>query len=1206
MKGSLTFLCVLVLAAMPVSGGEPLVFTGRIVPSEDKTPDEYTVCLELHEGRREQPPSTFLIETTPAPDGAFTIEAPPQPRQYTLYVRDEHGRALHGFPHLNDSRDFGDLHFRTDGAFSGMVRLPDGDPAVGTTVLLERKLEARCNHFLDAGTIDADDQGYFVFDHLNPGQYQVRTLSDTHIAEPIEVLISDSFSYIEVHLEPAVTIAGRVVFPDGQPAPGVQVRTRHARPVETGEDGRFLLSGLGAGRYRLSVYKQDLAPVGGLIPSVDLKDQDREVSDIVVAPTGSLALTLQTEPPGRELPEQLSVRLEPRPRQREWVRLSFEGPVENGVARLTGLPAGRFQLRLADETLGDAEIDIAIESGRETEAHLTLPEVYALRGRILDEAGDPVTGAFVSFQISGTPSSVGRVDGATVSRHARTDDAGRFTLQGLPRGEGALSVQAEDWAPLNETVSISSETEEPGDWVLRRGLAIAGTVTEFDGAPAAGMRVHLFGRGEPRTPRGTISRDTRVHEDGTFHFGGLPSGAYKLDVQDADTRELIHSVTDVAAGSDDLIVILGEAKTLTLRVAAPDGTELPDAEIQIARTDRGRTWQTRRTVDQLTDPEGKMSLTLRVGAAYEITAHRHPWLAARHRLDLTTATDFPETLVLTLTPGVAVAGIVVDHEDRSVAGVYVSTGEAEPVLTDEEGRFRLEGMAPGVNRLAVHQDAPRKTLLAEERFLAQEDQDPVRITLPQAGRVSGVVRSHSGEPLSEAIVFLQPSDMRSGRRDHDGHQETDMAGRFTFDPVIPGAYTLMAIPNMRDGREMDTPVIPKMRQIEVGAGETVEADLIESKTDGLTIAGIVTLDGQPLADVQVVALPVDGDDALGSMRLMGQTPIRTDAEGRFELVDVEPGEHMLLLARDTHPLMPMAAGADALQYRTSVFLHPDRVPVQVAVSSAGLTGVVEDPQGQPVSGANLNIVPVDTDAHLLHQWIFGRQTESDAEGRFSIPYLDVDDYRVTVVEEDLQLVTVQTLAATDDGQEHRIRLAPGLSVTGSVTVEGGELPENVWVFVYCEAGQLKGGDQADSDGAYTVAPLPPGRYLLFALAEDYSVGGARLAIEEDTVEDFVLSPSGTVAVTVRGPEALRSGRTVRIEDEQGREVIRVRQTFTSTGFWGMFAAVFLGATDSQGKIVIDGLPAGGYRVFLEDQEVSANVTVVPLQTAAVTLNLAEE
>src|ERR1051325_9652792 len=60
------------------------------------------------------------------------------------------------------------------------------------------------------------------------------------------------------------------------------------------------------------------------------------------------------------------------------------------------------------------------------------------------------------------------------------------------------------------------------------------------------------------------------------------------------------------------------------------------------------------------------------------------------------------------------------------------------------------------------------------------------------------------------------------------------------------------------------------------------------------------------------------------------------------------------------------------------------------VTSATLSGIVEDANGAYVPGATLTATNVDTNQQ--------RTTDSDREGRFAFAYLHVGNYRVTIAE----------------------------------------------------------------------------------------------------------------------------------------------------------------------------------------------------------------
>lgn len=1259
----------LALALSAAAG--PLVFEGKVEPPKGATPADFTVCLEYHEGRHQTPPSSFLQEQPLGADGAFRVEADKNKDDFSLYIRDNAGRVLAGYPHLGKSRNFGTIPVKLDGEVAGLVLTPDGKPFAGATVQLDRKLDASCTHYLETATAKTDATGAFSFDKLNPGKYRLAVKSESYTHPLHEFELTGDLNYSEIRLIKAAAITGRVLQAGGSPAAGVSVRADNKPAATTDTEGRYRIAGLGPDTYTLAVWSDTLATEGNATLEVGVKSTDVTAPDIVVEPVGSLLLSLKAEPAGRPLPATLAISLSS-PKRRGGQH-GLTAPVEHGQARFLKLAPGSYKLSLADNALGEAVTEVTIESGKENRATLTLTEVFSLGGQVVNEAGEPLAKADILYQASRGQSYTYRND--------ESDAAGLFTLKGLPKGKGTLTIKSENRAPLSESITLTENvtnrrftvstglsvsgrivdaksipvaeaaiTLEPkqkdrsamifssgslkadsdtngsftirgvseglfeigveskdcfgdfkpvqisatnlnlGNLIVQRGLVIDGTVSEADGTPVAGARIQASAMTTKVRAR-YISKDAETETNGSFRVGGLPEGRYTVSIREAESREESLSLSDIAAGTDGLIVSLGRKSPLLVRVKGPDGKPVAGADIGIGRIEsRMRRYSS--SSDRQTDAEGLCKLELRQGARYEITATKPPWLEAKQALDLTGDAKAPAELVLTMEAGLVITGQVVDAEGKSKSGVFVALEQLKPVKTDALGQFTIEGASPGAANITVYSDEEREAPLASQRLLIQREKplETIRIELGRTGIVRGVVRNKAGEPAAGAMMFLQNTgDMTGRNRAYQG--KTDDNGSYKFDRVIPGSYMLMSMNPEDDSHR------PQMSQIEVKADETVVADFPVSSKADVKIRGKVTLGGKPVAGAGVLLMPLGTNSSPLEMAMgMSRESVQTDEAGQFETECAGAGSHLLRVSKGSQQPMDQP-DSDSLLYANQIEIAAGQTNLNIEITGGTIKGIIEDPAGKPVSGVMVVLYPAG--AGMEKQALMGRQLRTDAEGRFEAANLPMETYRVTAMDEGQENIAQMDLKPAD-ALEQRIRLKPGLKITGKVNRELEGDTERILLMVFTEEAMPVGGGEIKEGGDYEIAPrLPPGKYTLVCAHPVLSAEIVPLDLTKDVSQDFTLKPGGDIQVELSGDPKAIAGRTIRIADAQGKEVFRLKTSSLTRMMGSLLDSVTLAPTDAKGRTLIKGLPAGDYVVRVDGTTASAKVTVTPPKAVTV-------
>ncbi len=143
----------------------------------------------------------------------------------------------------------------------------------------------------------------------------------------------------------------------------------------------------------------------------------------------------------------------------------------------------------------------------------------AVTGRVVcGETGEPVPGAIVAAtDVPGMSDHLELLLGFDEAKvHATTDDQGRFVLQGLMRQQQIVAASHPEFAEGFR--EIAPDRPDAGDIHLGRGHHLFGCARTDAGAPAAGVAIHVSGKGTPFT------RTVLTASDGTFRTPPVAPG----------------------------------------------------------------------------------------------------------------------------------------------------------------------------------------------------------------------------------------------------------------------------------------------------------------------------------------------------------------------------------------------------------------------------------------------------------------------------------------------------------------------------------------------------------------------------------------------------------------------------------------------------------------------------------------------------------
>lgn len=200
----------------------------------------------------------------------------------------------------SDTRAEARLELVRTASLDGQVVDPRGWPTPGAEVTLERPWARPL-------VTSTDAEGVFRFDDLEPGTVTVEAQRADAISDRrrVDLPRADDRAPLVLEIEPAAAILGSVVDPAGQPVVGAAVEVLRdgsgiveatepeptGRSTSTDGEGRFAVSALGAGRYRVLARHDDFNTVaqlaeadpGGLEP-IELAFEKRREAERFAVP----------------------------------------------------------------------------------------------------------------------------------------------------------------------------------------------------------------------------------------------------------------------------------------------------------------------------------------------------------------------------------------------------------------------------------------------------------------------------------------------------------------------------------------------------------------------------------------------------------------------------------------------------------------------------------------------------------------------------------------------------------------------------------------------------------------------------------------------------------------------------------------------------------------------------------------------------------
>jgi 5-hydroxyisourate hydrolase-like protein (transthyretin family) len=878
---------------------------------------------------------------------------------------------------------------------------------------------------------------------------------------------------------------------------------------------------------------------------------------------------------------------------------------EDGNYTLRGLTPGDYTLRFApggsdyttewwndQPTEGTAEPITLTAGGVLTDMDAGLNRGASISGRVTGNDAAAVPDTVVTAYTSARDWVA----------NARTDENGEYSLGQLPDGE--YNLQFEDWEGVHFTEWWDNQpTEETATAItlttgaavtdispkLRSGSSISGRVTSDvrDGESVPNVRVYAYKQvDDGNSDNFDYAGSTSTNEDGSFTVKRLEPGTYTLNFDPSGGNDLAewwnnqpsqHTADTFEVAADSAVTGkdagLAAGATITGTVVA-DGDSSPLSGVEVTAVTAEGSYEH----SAATDESGRYTIGNVKPGEYTLqfrdwsNDHASEWwndhtLAASADYfavatgETVSGKDAGLARAATISGTVTVAGATLPDGTSGQVRAYDANGDSiGSASTDDSGDYTIGNLAAGSYTLKFSaweadafsewwQNQPSRDTADPLTVAAGDTLTDIDADLEKSATISGTV-SGDGAPgggLAGADVWVF---------DADGNQveyaRTDKNGDYTVSNLRAGAVSLQfSAPtgaNFLAEWWNDQPTREKANQITLKPSED-RTDVDATLAAGATVTGRITTDdtGSPIADASVYLYDADSESN-GNV-----DHARSDADGNYAFSGVAAGTYTLQFSPGRGNFLREWWNDQPSQQSATTFTVGDGETVggknAALTPGASITGTVTS-DASPADGlANVNVSAVSYSSDTYES------ANTDDQGRFTIEGLPAGSYTVQFESSTSNHVTEYYDNQSSSNTAEQIvlepgqavtgltaSLAPGASITGTVTADGGSALGNIQVAARNRSGSVYQSGSTDDDGSYTVNGLPAGEYTLEF--RDYGSTGYSgewwnnqptqqtaeyftvLAGEAVTAKDAGLSLGATIAgtVTVDGDGALTSGQ----------------------------------------------------------------------------------
>lgn len=565
-----------------------------------------------------------------------------------------------------------------------------------------------------------------------------------------------------------------------------------------------------------------------------------------------------------------------------------------GNFRVGGLLPGAYKPRAqSDEVYGLAAEQVLLGLG-ETSAPITIEAhpAFFVEGKIVGDDGRACEEGTLTLTSPGLDRNLS----------AETEADGLVHLRGVLPGEYTARIRctgfvaAEQYPPVRVVDGGVSGLR----WQVARGRAIRGVVVDPRGATVQRISVNARPqlRADETRARSTAGHSGRSDPQGRFEVAGLLPGDYELSIYTypesrARPEQPLRVTVPADRDLEGVRIELPAVGELRGRVRDTQGRGIARATIEV----KGAQSRQGATADDGTYHidgigAGSYRVLVRRGSAPLRPPGRGDDDVQGEPVEVAANAVTNLDLVVADASGV-IAGVVRDEDGAPVQDAHVeATRESEsaaasggalqssrmrtgerPLLTDDDGRFRVEGLSPGKYTLRAQRVGGGEAVIEHVELGGD-----IVLTIAPTGRLSGIVALPGGGAPDEFTVKLRNRSTSFDRSDRFFRSD----GVWTFNAVPPGVF------------EVDVSAAEGTRKLELslGPGE-VKSGVRVDLAGKITVRGtVVDVDGAPVRGAEV-RISESGSFYIDVNEPTGKHI--SDEAGRFEVARAPTGRVTVLV-----------------------------------------------------------------------------------------------------------------------------------------------------------------------------------------------------------------------------------------------------------------------------------------------------------------------
>ena len=427
-----------------------------------------------------------------------------------------------------------------------------------------------------------------------------------------------------------------------------------------------------------------------------------------------------------------------------------------------------------------------------------------INGMVIDaQSGSPVK----SFQV--------RCDYNTVDlgkdANSEASSIGKFSIYPQPEPFFSLRIIADGYAAKNMVIA-NPEINSITDLIitLHRPACINGKVLINHPELGTGIKISLLPSWYQYLPLYSPEKQndlflTSVEKDNSFAFHNLAKGTYDLIINKGNNRIPIAYKPNLSLEEGQILSVgdipigVSKEKTIALNLQARDGQPMRNAHVLFPQLDYSEHLKEKSMYPFPVSLFGGLTSLIVSLEGFPSIYHQIP---ATDNSFMLQEYDYQRSEI-------NLSGVV--SEKSSPIRVYslecICHYEKEPVLVynsqpNNVGRFDFTRVEPGKVFVVAKKYDPNLLIQNPIRFIPFELDALncfMKVEFGKGYAASGVVKNKKGNPVPGARVFLMPEYPHSDimdmimRREGVQRSYTDAHGKFSFDDVNPGKYSIWAL-----------------------------------------------------------------------------------------------------------------------------------------------------------------------------------------------------------------------------------------------------------------------------------------------------------------------------------------------------------------------------------------------------------------------------